>query len=84
MHVYKFLEPRGWAPNGEGLVTHAVEAPEMDGVDVPGAEVSPGAKAFQPGAQVESASQAKGPDWHKRPPGWALRREGSALTLIEE
>jgi hypothetical protein len=84
MHVFKFLESRGWASQGEGLIPRAGEAPKPAVVDAPGAELPLEGRTLEPRAEIETTGTGRGQDWHNRPPGWALRWEGSALTLIEE
>jgi hypothetical protein len=81
MHVYKFLETRGWAPGTEG----AARFEEQAGNPEPKAEPEEESRTVgATGRRVDPETSGNGAGWHSRPPGWAMRWEGSSLTLIEE
>lgn len=84
MHVYKLLEPSAWAVKGEGAVLLDGQAPGPEGGVAAEMRSSLEAEALQPGAETANARSDNNRTWYKRPPGWALRWEGSALTMNEE
>ena len=79
MHVYKFLDERGGTPTRE-KPSFLGGAPSQAR---PEDRLSTEAQATQPRIE-EGSVDGGGQGWHKRPPGWALRWEGSILTMIEE
>jgi hypothetical protein len=84
MHVYKFLEPRAWAVEWEGSGLFGTEATGPEAVTTADVRRSLAPQVFPPGTVPESSRNGNHRTWYQRPLGWALRWEGSALTVIEE
>jgi hypothetical protein len=80
MHVYKFLDERGGTPTREKLSFLSGDPSQARVEDRLSAE----AQTARPRVEEEGSERGSGQGWHKRPPGWALRWEGSILTMIEE
>jgi hypothetical protein len=78
MHVYKFLEPRGWAARWPGLAMSGAETPQA--VD----RLPPEEQKVHSESGEDKPAMAKCQSWHNRPPSCALRWEGSSLTMTEE
>jgi hypothetical protein len=78
MHVYKFLESRGWAAKWRGPDTSGAETPQA------GDRLPPEEQMVHSEPREDKPALGTCQSWHNRPPGWALRWEGSSLAMTEE
>lgn len=80
MHVYKFLDERSGTPTREKLSVLGGDASQTRAEN----RMSGETQAAHPRPDEEGSVDGRGQVRHKRPPGWALRWEGSILSMIEE